>query len=240
MERPAPPPPPPPPPQPPQPPQAAGAESGGAETQAATAGGERERKGKVTGDHVIATETNAAGVDSGAGSAGRVPCSIAEFCSMNGLGGYVELMVDNEIDLDVLPHLDEEVCVCVHVARAEGLRPIGRRREGREVLCVDFGRDEERQAGRQVGRGGREGGREGRKGREGRTEGGRETSCACGCGGDEVLPRARNTKHARGDSDPLNTYRIGRRWGYFQMTCSGCSMPSDLSQVRFRFGDVVV
>ena len=105
---------------PPPPPLAAGAESGGAATQGATTGGERERKGTVTGDDVIAQETNAAGVDSGGGSAGRVPCSIAEFCSMHGLGGYVDLMVDNEIDLDVLPHLDEEVCACVHVPRAEG------------------------------------------------------------------------------------------------------------------------
>ena len=36
------------------------------------------------------------------------PASIGEFCSANGLERYAELMVDNEIDLDVLPDLAEE------------------------------------------------------------------------------------------------------------------------------------
>ena len=36
------------------------------------------------------------------------PASIGEFCSANGLERYAELMVENEIDLDVLPDLGEE------------------------------------------------------------------------------------------------------------------------------------
>ena len=43
----------------------------------------------------------------GGGQAGGVPASIMEFCEGVGLGKYAELMEENEIDLDVLVHLEQ-------------------------------------------------------------------------------------------------------------------------------------